>query len=109
MKKVVEIRSYNLQPGQRDQFHRLVLERSYPMLQRWGVDVVAFGPSLHDADSYYLIRAYADLAARQASQDAFYGSNEWREGPREAIVSLIDTYASVVVEMDEETINRLRT
>ena len=109
MKKLVEIRSYNLRPGTRDQFHRLVLERSYPMLQRWGVDVVAFGPSLHDTDSYYLMRAYADLADRQASQDAFYGSSEWREGPREAIVSLIDSYTSVVVEMDEETINRLRT
>ena len=108
MKKLVEIRSYNLRPGTRDQFHRLVLERSYPMLQRWGVDVVAFGPSLHDTDSYYLMRAYADLADRQASQDAFYGSSEWREGPREAIVSLIDSYTSVVVEMDEETIQRLR-
>ena len=44
MKHCVEIRSYNLKPGARDEFHRLVLERSMPMLERWNVDVVAFGP-----------------------------------------------------------------
>ena len=35
------------------------------MLQRWGVDVVMFGPSLDDEDSYYLIRAYPSLEERQ--------------------------------------------
>ena len=45
------------------------------MLQRWGVDVIALGPSLDDDDSYYLIRLYASLEERQRSQDAFYGTN----------------------------------
>jgi hypothetical protein len=52
------------------------------MLQRWNVDVVAFGPSLHAEDSYYLIRSYASLEDRQQSQDAFYGSDEWKQGPQ---------------------------
>ncbi len=67
------------------------------MLERWGVDVVAYGPSLDDADLYYLVRAYASIADLQESQDAFYCSEEWREGPREAIVSLIESDISVVV------------
>ena len=57
MRKLVEIRSYTLKPGAREKFHRLVCELSLPMLKRWGVDVVAFGPSPHDEVSYYLIRA----------------------------------------------------
>jgi len=67
------------------------------MMQRWGVDVVAFGRSLDDDDSYYLIRSYASLAERQRNQDAFYGSDEWRHGPREAIVSKIESQSSVVL------------
>jgi len=67
------------------------------MLERWGVDVVAFGPSLDDEDLYVLIRGYASLDDLRASQDAFYGSDEWREGPREAIVSLIESDISVVM------------
>ena len=108
MKILVEIRSYNLKPGTRDEFHRLVLEKSMPMLKRWKVDVVAFGPSRHDSDSYYLIRAYDSLEQRQASQDAFYGSDEWRQGPRDAIVELIESYTTIAIEMEETTVDALR-
>src|SRR5215813_6129956 len=105
--RFLEIRSYNLKPGTRDAFHRLVVEQSWPMLKRWHVDVVVFVPSLHDADSYVLMRAYDSLEQRQKSQDDFYGSAEWRQGPREAIVALIESDASVVLELDERTIDAL--
>jgi hypothetical protein len=97
---VVEIRSYRLKPGSGPAFQRLVVEQSLPMLERWGVDVIAFGPSLDDDDLYYLIRGYTSVAELQRSQDAFYGSDEWREGPREAIVSLIESDISVVLPAD---------
>ena len=108
MNKVVEIRSYNLKPGSRGEFHRLVVEVSLPMLRRWGVDVVAFGPSPHDDNSYYLVRAYDSLEHRQSSQDAFYGSPEWRQGPREKIVFLIDSHTSIVIELDPSAVDSLR-
>ena len=78
------------------------------MLQRWKVDVVRYGVSPHDKDSYYLMRAYASLEDREQSQDAFYGSDEWKLGPREPILALIETYTSVVIEMEESTVNALR-
>ncbi len=106
--RLVEIRSYHLKPGSRDEFHRLVSMVSIPMLKRWGVEVVAYGPSPHDDVSYYLIRAYDSLEHRQSSQDAFYGSAEWRQGPREAIVSLIDSDTSIVLEMDALLVDSLR-
>jgi hypothetical protein len=108
MTRYVEIRSYNLKPGTGADFDRLAAEQAVPMLRRWNVDVVSYGASLQDADSYYLIRAYASLAEREQSQHAFYGSDEWRQGPREAILALIDSYTSVVIEMDEPTLRGLR-
>lgn len=108
MIQFVEIRSYNLKPGSREEFHRQVVDTSLPLLDKWGVDVVAYGPSPHDDDSYYLIRAYKSLAERQSSQDAFYGSPEWREGPREAIMALIESHASIVLELADETVDLLR-
>jgi hypothetical protein len=107
-KQTVEIRSYNLKPGTRADFHRVVVEEAMPMLKRWKMDVVAFGPSPHDETSYYLIRAFADLADRQRREDAFYGSDEWRNGPRERILAPIESYTTVVIEMDEATVARLR-
>jgi hypothetical protein len=108
MNTFVEIRSYSLKPGTRDVFHHAVTERAIPMLRRWDVDVIAYGPSLHDDDSYVLIRAYSSLDDRQRSQDAFYGSDEWRQGPREEILRLIESFTSVVLELDAVTIATLR-
>jgi hypothetical protein len=97
---IIEIRTYKLKAGTGAEFHRAVVEESMPMLQRWGVEVIAFGPSLDDEDAYYLIRAYSSLEELDRSQDAFYGSDEWREGPREAIVSRIESQLSVVLPAD---------
>ncbi len=108
MSKFVEIRSYNLKPGAREKFNRIVSEEAVPMLRRWNVDVVAFAPSPHDDDSFYLIRAYAGLEERETGQDAFYGSGEWRTGPREKVLSFIESYTSIVIEMDEATVEALR-
>jgi hypothetical protein len=44
-----------------------------------------------------LIRSYPGLEERQRSQDAFYGSDEWCQGPREAIVFRIESDISVVL------------
>ena len=78
------------------------------MLKRWNVDVVAYGPSLHDENSYYLMRRYDSLADREASENVFYGSDEWRQGPRQAILALIENYSEIVLELDEVTIQGLR-
>lgn len=109
MSRFVELRSYNLHRGSGPAFHSLVLEKSLPLLRKWGVDVVAAGPSLHDQDSYFLIRAYDSLEHRQRSQDEFYGSADWRQGPREAIIALIDSDTSVVVELSDASLAALRT
>lgn len=104
----VEIRSYRLKPGTRADFHRLVHQDVLPLLRAWPMDVVHMGPSQHDEDSYVLIRAFADLAARQHQQDGFYHSDAWTHGPRAAVLSMIEDFVSVVLDMDPATVNGLR-
>jgi len=107
-RRFVEIRSYELKPDTAAEFGRLVGGESVPMLRRHGIDVVAFGPSLHDEDAYYLTRSYASLEELERSEAAFYGSEEWRLGPRDAILACIDRYVSIVVELDDVTIDGVR-
>ena len=106
--RLVEIRSYKLKPGTAEEFHAVVGDLAVPMLRRWQTDVVAFGPSAHEPETYFLVRAYASLADLEAQQDAFYGSTEWREGPREAIVSRIDSHLSTVLWLSEPSVEDLR-
>ena len=55
MNHIIEIRSINLKPGMRPEFHRLYIEKALPLLKRWNFDVAAHGTSLHDENSYYVI------------------------------------------------------
>jgi hypothetical protein len=106
--RTVEIRSYNLKPGARAEFHRLASEVAVPMLKRWKIDVVGYGPSLHDDTTYFLIRSFASVADRERSEDAFYGSDEWRYGPRDSVLALIDSYTTIVLTVDAAGVRELR-
>jgi hypothetical protein len=105
---VVEIRSYNLKPGMSERFRQLFADAAFPMLQRANIDVIAFGPSLHDPQSWFLVRSFDSVEDRQASEDAFYGSTEWIEGPREAVLDCIESYTTIVIEADPALIAALR-
>jgi hypothetical protein len=107
-RRVVEIRSYRLVEGARGRFHQLVVNESIPLLREFEIDVVAYGPSLADDRAYYLIRAFASLADRARAEDVFYGSAAWRDGPRQAILELIDSYVTVTVELDASGVDALR-
>jgi len=108
MKHVVEFRSLTLKPEKREEFHRLYIAKSLPLLKRWNMDVVAYGRSQHDKNTYYVIRRFDSLAQREQMEDAFYGSNDWRQGPREAMVALIENYTDVVLELDDVAVQALR-
>jgi len=108
MKHFFEFRSLNLKPGRREEFHNLFTERSIPLHTRWNMDVVAHGPSLHDETSYYVIRRFDSLAHRQQIEDDFYASDDWRQGPREAMLALIENYVDIVLELDDAAVQGLR-
>jgi len=106
-RRLVEIRAYRLKPGTRAAFRAALVERALPMVRAAGMDVVAHGPAADD-DGYFLVRAFDDAADLTAREEAFYGSAAWREGPREAVVSLIETYVDTLLWLAPESIEDLR-
>lgn len=108
MSRVIEIRSYTLKPGTRDTFDRLFQHEAAPMLARWKIDVVRAGPSLHDDNAYFLMRAFDSIADRDRREAEFYGSDEWRHGPREDILACIEAYTETVFEASDAAVEMLR-
>lgn len=94
---IIELRTYNLKPGTREAFNKLFEEQALPLLKRWNIQVLSFGNSLQDENTSHLARAYKNLDHLNQSEDAFYSSPDWREGPREAILSLIENYTTLVL------------
>jgi hypothetical protein len=109
MHHFTEIRSLTLKPDTRDQFHRLYTKEALPLLKlkRWNFDVVAHGPSLGDENMYYVIRRFDSLVQREQMEDTYYASDDWRQGPRERILALIENYTDIVLEVDDVTVQGL--
>jgi NIPSNAP len=104
---VFEILTLDIKPGRRDEFHKVYETQSLPLLKKWNFNVVAYGPSLHDANSYYVIRRFKSLEDREKSENAFYGSDDWKSGPRDAIMGLVDHFAYAV--FPAETLKKTTT
>ena len=96
---VLDLRTYQLVPGGGAEFDRIFRERSLPMLERHGIEVVGYGPSLDDPDRYFLVRAFPSAARRDEQLGVFYGSDEWRENHRDAVLALIEDYHKLRVPL----------
>lgn len=108
---ILEIRTYRLHPGTREEFLRAMTEEAIPLLRKAGIDVVATGPSQYAEDGHeeaFLMRAFESVEQLQEQEDAFYSSEAWLEGPREAIVTPIVQYHSIAVETSAAVVEGLR-
>ncbi|MEY2223362.1 NIPSNAP family protein [Klebsiella variicola] len=106
--RIIEILQYTLKKGSGEEFHQIMREVSVPLHARNGIDVVAYGNSLHDADSYYLIRAFDSEEEMKSVLEDFYASAGWRSGPREAIISRIEVSLKSVLMLPQIAVNELR-
>lgn len=106
--RLVEIRTYKLKPGHAERFVA-AMASTLQMLSASGMDVVGFGRSDHEHESFCLIRAYADRAQLVAQQDAFYGSAAWRQGPRESLLDCLEDYLNTLLWLAPDTIEDLRS
>lgn len=106
--KLVEIRTYKLKSGAAARFVA-VFQDALPLVRESGMDVVAFGRSDHEYESFYLIRAYNDRAHLEAQQNAFYSSDAWRSGPREALIACLDDYLNTLIWLSEQSVEDLRS
>ena len=98
MSSILELRVYTLRPGLRPALKQRFEQRISPMLERFGIEVVSAGPSLHDEVSFHLIRRFPTLAERDAQLARFYGSQEWIIEHEAEIMEMIETYSTCVVE-----------
>ena len=98
--EIVEIRTYLIKEYKLETFHKFIEENSIPMLKRWNVNVLGYGKSLNDDNSYFLIRKCKSLEEREESQNAFYSSDEWMNNYDKAIMKLIGKYTTFVLEAD---------
>jgi len=109
---ILEIRTYRVLPGRTPEFVRLMQAEALPLLRDQHIDVVDCGVSLDPRDGdpldAYLIRAFEDEATRERCELAFYTSDAWRDGPREAVLALIESFHTVILDVPNSVVDALR-
>lgn len=108
MAQIVEIVSYKLHPETGPTFQKNIVNMSLPLHRSAGIDVVAFGQSLHDPESYMLVRTFASVDQMDRLLNDFYDSRAWHNGPRDGIVACVSDTHRVVCRMNNGAIKLLR-
>ena len=109
MEYLLEVRTYRLKPGATASFDEAMHKLAVPMIRQAGMDVVAYGLSDHEEETYFLIRAYRNREALQVEQDSFYNTEEWKDGPRPLLVESIETYLNTLLWASSEAVQSLRS
>lgn len=108
MTQIIEILLYKLKPGTGEEFFEVMQNVSVPLHQENGIDVIWHGQSMHDSDGYGLIRGFENMEEMEEAQSAFYASEAWKAGPREAIIACIETATKIVIPMNADAVKGLR-
>jgi hypothetical protein len=104
MARVVEMRTYKLKPGKRPEFLAIFVAKSQPAHDRIGMKIVGPFPSIEDADTFFFMRFFPDLASRDGLKNEFYEGPLWKNELEAVLMPMIDRYDVVLVE---DTENRL--
>jgi hypothetical protein len=104
---LLEIRLFRVHPGMRDEFDRISRDGTIPMMRRFGINVLMFGPCLNDEDGYFLMRAFSSDRERVEEAQAFYASAEWETNYAARVTAMIADYRTAVVPATEDAIKSL--
>lgn len=108
MAQTVEILSYKLHPGASAAFHDNMIRSKLPLHGRVGIDVVAFGQSTQDPDSYVFIRSFSSVDQMTRLLKDFYSSRSWKNGPRDGMAECVSDTHRVVCRINNASVKLLR-
>jgi len=95
---IVEVRSYRIKPGHREEFIRFFETRSVPALQAHGMKVLGPLLDLENPNKFVWLRGFPSLADRERMKDEFYGSDLWKNELEAIAMPMIESYDVVLCE-----------
>jgi len=75
---IVEMRTYKTKPGKRAEFLETFRAKSIPAHREIGMKILGPFVSLEDPDTFFFMRGFPDLAAREPMKAKFYEGELWK-------------------------------
>lgn len=95
---IVEVRSYRIKPGHRDEFIQLFESRAVPALRQYGMQIVGPLLDVENPNKFVFLRSFPSLEERDRMKDAFYGSELWKNELERIAMPLLDSYDVILCE-----------
>ena len=95
---IVEVRSYRIKPGHREEFVQLFQTRAVPALRAHGMKVMGPMLDVENPNKFVWLRSFPTLEERDRMKDAFYGSDLWKNELEGIAMPMIDSYDVILCE-----------
>ena len=95
---IIEMRTYKLKPGKRDEFLQIFRTRCMPAHAEIGMKILGPFLSVEDADTFFFMRGFPDLPSREPMKAKFYEGQLWKSQLEAVLMPMLEKYDVVVVE-----------
>ncbi len=95
---IVEVRTYRIKPGRREEFIEFFETRSIPALRAYGMKVTGPFIDLENPNKFVWLRCFPSLEERERMRDAFYGGDPWKSELEAIAMPLLESYDCVLCE-----------
>ena len=87
---IIEVRTYKIKSGRRDEFIRIFFSRAIPAQLSHGMKIL--GPLLdtEDRDTFVFLRSFPSMESRDQMTQAFYSSRDWKEELESIVKPMIE-------------------
>jgi len=98
---IIEMRTYKTKPGKRAEFVEIFRSRSIPAHAEIGMKILGPLLSVEDADTFFFMRGFPDLASREPMKAKFYEGELWKGELESIMMPMLEKYEVVLVEGPE--------
>ena len=95
---IVEVRSYRIKPGRREEFIKLFETRGIPALREYGMKIIGPFLDVENPNKFVFLRSFPSLEERERMKNAFYGSELWEQQLEPIAMPLLDSYDVILCE-----------
>ena len=102
---IVEVRSYRIKPGRREEFIKFFETRSIPALRAHGMKVLGPLLDLENPNKFVWLRSFPSLAERDRMKDDFYEGELWKQELEAIAMPMLESYDVILCETSPGYVN----
>lgn len=95
---IVEVRSYRIKPGRRDEFIHFFETRSVPALRSHGMKILGPLLDVENPNKFVFLRSFPSMDERERMKDDFYEGDLWKNELESIAMPMIDSYDVILCE-----------